>query len=100
MQLLINYGSMIAFVILSLGIILQIRKIYLIRNAQSIAVWEVILRFLASSLLLVKFFGTRDLYLIIGQGIFTAIYLYYCMLVFKYKCCRVIIKPNLDPSDS
>jgi len=99
MQLLINYGSMIAFAILSLGIVLQIRKIYLIKNAQSIAVWEVILRFLASSLLLVKFFGTYDLYLIIGQGIFTAIYLYYFVLVFKYKHIGVITDSNLNPPD-
>ena len=91
---------MIAFAILSLGIVLQIRKIYLIKNAQSIAVWEVILRFLASSLLLVKFFGTYDLYLIIGQGIFTAIYLYYFVLVVRYKRLKAVANPILNPPDS
>lgn len=90
---------MVAFAILSLGIVLQIRKIYLVKNAQSIATWEVILRFVASSLLLVKFFGTYDLYLIIGQGIFTAIYLYYFLLVVRYKRFKVKAGSNFNPPD-
>jgi hypothetical protein len=90
---------MVAFMILSLGIVLQIRRIYLVKNAKSIAIWEVVLRFVASSLLLVKFFGTYDLYLIIGQGIFTAIYLYYFVLVARYKYFKIGSGSNFNPPD-
>jgi len=85
MKLLIDYGSIIAFFILSVGIILQIKKVVSTRDVKGISIWEVGLRLLASILLLIKFFYTNDYFIIIGQSIFTLIYFCYFVVLYEYK---------------
>lgn len=82
---MINYALFIAFVILSGGVLLQTKKTYHTKSVKDISAAEVALRFVASIILLLKFFYTADSYLIVGQAIFTLIYLGYFLLVLKYS---------------
>lgn len=81
MELFINYATLAALLALTMGIVLQIRKVVIRGNADTISVTEILLRFLASSMLVVKFIAVADLYLMLGQGIFTSSYLVYVILV-------------------
>lgn len=83
MDLFINYATLAALFILTFGIVTQIRKVRVLNNANSISVVEVSLRFFASSMLVIKFYSVHDWFLIVGQTIFTSVYLYYLILVIQ-----------------
>lgn len=90
MQLVINYGSILAFGIVCIGTIFQIIKTVQKKTVADISVIEILLRLSAGVLLWIKMFTTSDLYLIIGEGAWIVIYFCYCLLVvsLRIKDCK------------
>ena len=84
MKFIIDYGALIAYIILTLGVIFQARKIIRRNSSSDIAFSEVILRIIASGLILWKLIIVADPFLIWGQAIFFAVYLGYLWIVFRY----------------
>jgi len=85
MQTLIDSGTLIAYALLSLGIILQIVKIIKRKSVADIAVWEVMMRLLASSVILIKILTLNSSFLIIGQVYIVVIYFSYFLVVLYYR---------------
>jgi len=84
MNFIIDYGALIAYIILTIGVVFQARKIIRRNSSSDIAISEVILRTIASILILWKLIMVADPFLIWGQAIFLAVYLGYSLVVFRY----------------
>jgi hypothetical protein len=66
---LLNYGTILGFLILSFGLIFQIKKTLKHKSVEDIERKDVIARLIASLLIFVKMWQINDVYLIIGQSI-------------------------------
>ena len=85
MKLLLDYGTILAFVMFSAGNISQTRKVFKRRSSADIALLDLALRFLASIILFIKVIDVGDAYLIIGQSISFLIFFFYCTIATKYR---------------
>jgi hypothetical protein len=84
-MLFINLGSMAVYLLMGLGVVLQIKKTLKLKTTRDIAVWEIMLRLSASLVLMIKFVLIKDWTLITGQGIFIAAMLTYAAIIFWLK---------------
>jgi len=62
-----DWLSLLALFAVSIGVLMQWRKIYITRSVHDIETKEVFIRFFITLILLVKIFLLKDVYLIIGQ---------------------------------
>lgn len=85
MQLIIDYGSVIAYVVLSIGVLAQTIKTYRRKSVDDISLIDIISRYLATFLLTLKILSTNDTYLITGQLIIAATMMVYLAFFIKYK---------------
>jgi hypothetical protein len=69
MPKLFDYGAILGFLILSFGLIAQIRKTIKRKSVKDIERADVVSRLVASVLVFAKMWYVNDVYLIIGQGI-------------------------------
>ncbi|MDA2935783.1 hypothetical protein MYX06_00985 [Patescibacteria group bacterium AH-259-L05] len=81
----INSLALLAYGVLVLGVFLQIRKTRKRKTVSDIAIWEVVMRFIAMVLIMAKFINMGDLWIISGQISFTILYSYYLILIIKIK---------------
>lgn len=81
----LNYASLVAFVLLTMGICFQIRKTIKVKHVQGISIAETALRIVACMVLLAKFIAVKETYLIIGQSVFNAAYLVSFGLMLVYS---------------
>lgn len=84
-QLFIDWGTVIAFIILGSGIIVQTFRVKKRKSADDISLLEITARTGASVMLFFKNFQVGDKYLIYGQGIFVFIFLIYIITVARYR---------------
>ncbi len=84
-EVIANYGAVIAFFALTLDIFMQIIHIYKRKSSLDLSLKGCFIRLIAAALLLLKFEATKDLYLIIGQGIFVLSYIVYFFMLFYYR---------------
>lgn len=82
---LLNYASLAAFVLLTIGICFQIHKTIKVKHVRGISIAETALRTAACMVLLAKFIAVKDPYLIIGQSAFNAAYLIFFSLTLVYS---------------
>ena len=83
MQWLIDYGSVVAFLIFSLGVVFQIKKTITAKSVRDISVTEVLFRALASFLIMFKVVNLKDPYLMTGSILFCCVFVIYVVLVIK-----------------
>lgn len=84
-KILIDYALIIAFVALTLDIIIQIYHINKRKSSGDISLKGCIIRIFGAGVLQIKFFSLNDAYLIFGQTIFLSIYMIYFLLIIHYK---------------
>lgn len=82
---LLNYASLAAFVLLTIGICFQIKKTIKVKHVRGISIAETALRTAACMVLLAKFIAVKDPYLIMGQSVFNAAYLVFFVLALIYS---------------
>ncbi len=85
LQLLIDYGSIVAFATFTVGVLLQMKKILKRRSSRDIASSEVLLRFVASVIIFAKIITIKDPYLIIGQGLLLIFLSIYIAIAIRYR---------------
>ncbi len=90
MTFIIDFGAILAYIILSLGIVIQSIRVIKRKSAQDISILETILRTLASIVILIKMISIQDKYLIIGQSIFLVIYFLYIIIIAKYRYLHAV----------
>ena len=84
-QILIDYALIIAFIALTLDIIIQIYHISKGKSSNDISLKGCIVRIFGAVVLQIKFFSLNDVYLIFGQTIFLSVYMIYFLLIVYYK---------------
>lgn len=84
-ELLVNYATAIAFIALTIDIMLQIRKLIRRKSAKDISRKGCTIRLIAILLLEAKFIVLKDFWLILGQGLFNVLFLVYFVLILKYR---------------
>ncbi len=85
MTFVINYATIIAFIALSIGILLQIRKIFKRKSVKDISIAEVSIRLSATFLIWLKIIMTHDSYLLLGQSLVLFVYSSYLLIILSYK---------------
>lgn len=83
--LIINYATAIAFIALTVDVILQIRKLIRRKSSRDISRKGSAIRLIAIMLLEVKFIVLKDFWLILGQGLFNVLFVVYFLLILKYR---------------
>lgn len=81
----INYGTLLAYVAFSIDLGLQIRKIYSRHSSLDIAWRGTVARLIGCLVLVTKFVGIGDIYLIVGQSLFTLVVIAYLSAVLHYR---------------
>ena len=84
-QTIINYTSLFGFLIFTIGIGFQMKKVWQRKSSGDIAIKEILLRILASIIVYLKFITTGDVYLIIGQGLFIVTLFSHLGVTVKYR---------------
>ena len=85
LQLIIDYALIIAFIALTLDIIIQIIHIWKRRSSKDISLKGCIIRFIGVLIILVKFFLLKDIYLIFGQTLLMLTYILYIFLIIYFR---------------
>ncbi len=85
MELLINYGSFLGFMLLSYGVYSQIRKTLKRKSVKDIQGRDIVARISACLLLLTKFYNENDPYLIAGQVTMISLLLFYGLIYIHIK---------------
>ena len=85
MDVFINYGTLLAYVAFSVDLGLQIRKVYDRHSSQDIAWRGTVARLIGCFILITKFVGIGDIFLIVGQSIFTLVVITYLIAVLHYR---------------
>jgi hypothetical protein len=71
---------------LSVDIAFQISRIYHRKSSKDVSITGSSIRLIAAAVLLAKFVATEDVFLMVGQSSFVAIFsLYFIMLIFYRK---------------
>ena len=81
----INYGTLLAYVAFSIDLGLQIIRIYSRESSDDIEWKGTVVRLMGCLVLLVKFLGVQDPYLIVGQALFTFVVMAYLFAVLHYR---------------
>ena len=84
-ELIINYATAIAFIALTIDIILQIRKLIRRKSSRDISLKGCAIRLVAIMLLEAKFIALNDFWLIVGQGLFNVLFITYFVLILNYQ---------------
>ncbi len=84
-QDIINAVTLIAFFAISIDIIMQIIHIYKRKSSMDLSLKGCFIRLLAGVIFTIKFYSTKDIYLIIGQTIFVMSYLVYFVMLIYYR---------------
>ena len=85
LQLIVDYALIIAFIALTLDIIIQIIHIWKRKSSKDISIKGCIIRFVGALVLLTKFFLLKDTYLIFGQTLFMLTYTIYVFLIVYFR---------------
>lgn len=84
-QLIIDYGTLIAFGAIAIDLIFQIHRVWKRKSSADISLWGYTIRFIAAFILFAKYFTLFDAYLISGQAIVVILHVIYFWLVIKYR---------------
>ena len=84
-DLIVNYGTLIAYAAFTIDILLEIRRIHWRKSSLDLSLSGVLIRLLAGLMLLIKLIFTNDIYLIVGQGVFSVIYAIYVFMIIWYR---------------
>lgn len=87
-EFFIHYAPIASFVVLSLGIVRQIKETKKAGKADQISFVDVLARFLASTILWVGFLLTKQWYYLVGQSSMEIASAWYFCLVIKIKFRR------------
>lgn len=85
MPKMFDCGAILGFLILSLGLISQIRKTLKRKSVKDIERMDVVARLVASVLVFAKMWHVNDIYLIVGQGILMINLVVYFSLTIVFK---------------
>ena len=82
---IVNYSTLIAYIAFNIDNLIQIRHIWKRKSSKDISIRGALIRLAAGLIILIKFFTIKDVYLIIGQGIFIATLTTYSILLLTYR---------------
>lgn len=88
MEAFVNYGSFIALVMLSIGVMSQMWKIHRNKSSEDISLVAVTFRSVAMIIIMLKMIYLKDWYLISGQGVLMATYIFYIGTILKYRFAK------------
>jgi len=81
----INFGTLVAYAAFTIDILLQIRHIVKRKSSKDLSIKGCLIRLVAGLMFLIKMISTKDAILIIGQGVFSAVYTVYVLLLIRYR---------------
>ena len=85
LNIFINYGTLLAYIAFSTDLGMQIYKIYDRESSDDIAWKGTVARLIGCIVLIVKFVGVQDIYLIVGQTLFTFVVIAYLTAILHYR---------------
>ena len=84
-ELLISYATVIAYIAFSTDLVIQILRIYRRKSSNDVSARGTAIRTIGSLVILLKFISVDDIYLIIGQVLFTLTVATYLLMIIKYR---------------
>jgi hypothetical protein len=85
LQIFIDYGTLIAYIAFSTDLTIQIIRVYRRKSSADISWKGTAMRLAGSAVILLKFVGLSDPYLIIGQILFTLAVGSYLFVILRYR---------------
>ena len=85
LDILVDYGTLIAYVAFSTDLVVQIVRVYRRKSSQDISWRGTAMRLTGSSVILLKFISLREPYLVIGQILFTITVATYLAVIIRYR---------------
>ncbi|MFA5926048.1 MAG: hypothetical protein WC831_03870 [Parcubacteria group bacterium] len=85
LPLIINYSALIAFSFFTIDIVVQIFHIHKIKSSRDISIKGSVIRAVAAYILLVKYYSVNDIFLEIGQTVFTLSLTAYLLMMIYYR---------------
>ncbi len=85
MQFLLDWGSFVALLMLSIAVCIQMLKIIEKQSSGEISLITVTIRTIAMAIILLKMVAIRDWYLICGQTMLMVTYACFAATVLKYR---------------
>ncbi len=80
-----HYWFFIALVMLAIGVMSQMWKIHKNKSSEDISLIAVTFRSIAMIIILLKMIYMKDWYLISGQGVLIVTYIFYIIMILKYR---------------
>ncbi len=84
-EIFINYATLISYIAFSIDLFIQIRRIFKRKSAKDISWKGTMFRVIGSLVILIKFIGINDIFLIVGQIVFSLAVGTYLFAVIKYR---------------
>jgi len=84
-ELIVNYATLVVFVLFLFDNLVQIRHIWKRKSSKDVSLRGASMRFVAALILLIKYSTINDIYLIIGQSLFSITFATYFILLVKYR---------------
>ena len=82
---IVNYITLIAYTSFIIDNLIQIKHIWKRKSSKDVSIRGASIRLIAGLILLIKFLTIKDIYLIMGQGLFIATLTTYFILLLKYR---------------
>ena len=83
--ILLDYAVLIAFFATSIDTLIQIRHIHRRKSSKDLSILGCSIRLFSALIFTVKFYTTGDIYLIIGQTIFSTVFIIYFIILLYYR---------------
>ncbi len=83
-QLIINYGTLVAFGAICIDLVFQILRVWQRKSSEDISIWGYTIRFISAFILLAKYFTLTDHNLILGQAVVIILLTLYFTLIIRY----------------
>jgi len=83
--ILFDYAVLIAFFATSIDTLIQIGHIYRRKSSRDLSILGCSIRLLSALIFTFKFYTTGDIYLIIGQTIFSIVFIIYFIMLLYYR---------------
>ena len=85
LEWIVNYITLIAFAAFTIDNLIQIRHIWKRKSSKDISIKGSSIRLSAGLIILIKFLTLKDIYLVVGQGIFIVTLATYFVLLLKFR---------------
>jgi uncharacterized protein with PQ loop repeat len=82
---ILDYGVLVAFFATSIDTLIQIKHVYKRKSSKDLSMLGCFIRLFAALIFTVKFYSTGDIYLIVGQTIFSTVYIIYFFMLLYYR---------------